>query len=550
MESTISRRAFVGAAGAAAAAGMLAGVAGQGAGQALAEDCAYQTEFEGETENIPPVEPPASWDYEADIVVVGAGGGMTGALRALDLGASAIVLEKLPTTGGETQEACVFAFTSGNQCQLDAGLPDVTEDLRQKFYSAAPFGAKQHPFIDNVIQGAKDMVAWYTDNGLEWEPGECVNDEKVYAVCPKGSAVNRMNYRSMSYLTDWLADQIQQKGGQILTSTEAQALVMEDGAVVGVQATDENDATIYVKADRGVLISTNGIAGNRAMLAKYAPDALRCKVEVAGHFVDGKGIRMGLGAGAGFGGYNQFGLFDGGLDSMPWDYLLYAAGIQVCRQPWLGIDVHGDRYPYGTTGLSGFTAQGKLLHNLPGCQGYVIFDDDWYENSLGFDQQMCRIPLDASIFGEEQLERIPESMRDYHANAQQAIDDGLIESADTIEELAEKLGLVPEVLVKAVDDYNAIVEAGEDPDGPYAEHPEYLKPIQKAPFHGAKQGAMLYATSAGLDTDENMQVVDTQGQPIPGLYATGAAVARDVQVCGSSCFANTSAFLAVNHALA
>ncbi|MEE8716371.1 MAG: FAD-binding protein [Coriobacteriales bacterium] len=545
MES-ISRRTFVGAAGMTAAA-----VAGAPVlqGMAMAEDCAYQTEFEGETEDIAPVDPPASWDYEADIVVIGAGGGMSGALRALDLGASAVVIEKLPSTGGETQEACVFAFTSGNQCQLDAGLPDVTEDLRDKFYSAAPFGAKQHPFIDNVIQGAKDLIAWTTEQGFEWEPGECVNDEKVYAVCPKGSAVNRMNYRSMSFYTDWLARQIEDRGGQFLLSTEAQALVMDDGAVVGVQATAEDGSTIHVKANKGVLISTNGIAGNRAMLAKYAPDGLRCKVEVAGHFVDGKGIRMGLGAGANFGGYNQIGLFDGGLDSMPWDYMLYAAGIQLCRQPWLGIDVHGDRYPYGTTGLSGFTAQGKLLHNLPGRNGYVIFDDDWYENSLGFDQQMCRIPLDASIFGEEQLERIPESMRDYHANAQEAIDTGLIESADTIEELAEKLGLDTQTLVDAVDNYNAIVDAGTDPDGPYADHPEYLKPIKKAPFHGAKQGAMLYATSAGLDTNEYMQVMDTKGQVIPGLYATGAAVARDVQVCGSSCFANTSAFLAVNNEL-
>lgn len=548
MDTSISRRTFVETAGIAAAA--CAVTAGAGATSAMAENCAYQTQFEGETENIAPVEPPASWDYEADVVVIGAGGGMSGALRALDLGASAIVIEKLPTTGGETQEACVFAFTSGNQCQLDAGLPDVTEDLRQKFYGGAPFGAKQHPFIDNVMQGAKDLIAWTTELGFEWEPGECVNDEKVYAVCPKGSAVNRMNYRSMAYLTDWLAEQIQAKGGQILTSTEAEALVMDAGAAVGVQCTAEDGSTIYVKANKGVLVATNGIAGNRAMLAKYAPDALRCKVEVAGHFVDGKGIRMGLGAGAGFGGYNQFGLFDGGLDSMPWDYLLYSAGIQLCRQPWLGIDVHGDRYPYGTTGLSGFTGQGKLLRGLPGCQGYVIFDDDWYENSLGFDQQMCRIPLDESIFGAEQMERIPESMRDYHANAQEAIDSGLIESADTIEELAEKLGLDPEVLTKAVDDYNAIVEAGEDPDGPYAEHPEYLKPIVKAPFHGAKQGAMLYATSAGLDTNENMQVMDTQGNVIPGLYACGAAAARDVQVCGSSCFANVSAFLAAGNALA
>ncbi|MBR2836562.1 MAG: FAD-binding protein [Coriobacteriales bacterium] len=538
----MTRRNFV-----AAAAGTAA-VAGLSVPFANAANVAYETDGPGETEPIPPVDEPAAYDYEADFVVIGSGGGMSGALRALDLGASAIVIEKMPVVGGETQEACVFAFVSGTRCQTEAGLPDVTETLREKFYASAPFGAKQRPFIDNVMAGSKQLVEWLEGLGLPFEPGYCVGGEAVYAVCPEGSAVNKMNLESMTYLTKFLASKIEEKGGQFLLSTEAEALIMADGAVKGVMCTAEDDSTIYVKANKGVLIATNGIQANRAMLAKYAPDALRCKVNVAGGFTDGKGIRMGFGAGAEFGGYDQFGVFDGGLDSMPWESLLYAPVIQVCRQPWLGIDVHGDRYSYGTTGLSGFTAQGKLLKGLPGNHGYVIFDDDWYERSLGFDQQMCRMPLDPAVFGDE-LYRVPEIYWDYKGGVETAMEEGLIESADTIEELAEKLGLDPEVLVKAVDNYNAIVEAGEDPDGPYAEHPEYLFPIVKAPFHGAKQGGMLYATSAGLAINENIQVLDKMGKPIPGLYCGGAAAARDIQVCGSCCFSNTSAFLAATHAL-
>ena len=541
----MTRRSFVGTAGIAAAAAAI----GTSTRSANAEDCAYQTEFEGETDPIAPVEEPAAYDYEADVVVVGAGGGLSGALRALDLGATVVVIEKMPMVGGETQEACVFAFTSGNQCQLDAGLPDVTEDLRQKFYSTAPFGAKQHPFIDNVIQGAKDLIAWTTDLGFEWEPGECVGDEKVYAVCPKGSAENLMNEGSMSYYTDWLAEQIESRGGQILLSTEAKALVMADGAVVGVQCTDPDGNVVHVRASKAVILSTNGIASNRAMLAKYCPDALRCKFSSAGAYADGSGIRMGFGAGAAFGGYNQFGLFDGGLNKVPWEYSLYMPAVQLVRQPWLGFDVHGDRYPYGTTALSGFTSQGNLLKGLPGNQGYVIFDDNYEEYALGFNQLMCRIPICREIFGDA-VERAPEYLQDWPSGARQAIDDGIVETADTIEELAEKMGLDVQTVVDAVDNWNAICEAGEDPDGPYAEHPEYLHPIAQAPFHGAAVGAFIYATSAGLDTDENMHVVDEKGLPIPGLYATGAAVARDIQVCGSCCFANTSAFLAATNALA
>ena len=175
---------------------------------------------------------------------------------------------------------------------------DVTETLREKFYASAPFGAKQHPFIDNVMAGSKELVEWFEGMGLMFEPGYCVGGEAVYAVCPEGSAVNKMNLESMKYLTDFVSKKIEEKGGKFLLSTEAEALVMADGAVKGVQCTAEDGSTIYVKANKGLLISTNGMQANRAMLAKYAPDALRCKVNVAGGFTDGKGIRMGFGTGA------------------------------------------------------------------------------------------------------------------------------------------------------------------------------------------------------------------------------------------------------------
>ena len=542
---TMSRRSFVGTVGVVAA---TAAVAGSAAPEARAAELAYQTDLPGEVDNIAPAPVPAAWDYEADVVVIGSGGGLSGALRAADLGGSVIVIEKLPLTGGETQEACVFAFTSGNRCQIEAGLPDVTETLREKFYSQAPFGAKQHPFIDNVLKGAQDMIAWTEELGFEWEPGACVGSEQVYAVCPKGSAVNLMNDRSMKFYTDWLVEQILAKDGQILTSTEAEALVMDGGTCVGVQCTAEDGSTIHVKANKGVLISTNGICANQAMLAKYCPDALRCKFSSAGSFADGKGIRMGFGAGAEFGGYDQYGIFDGGLNNVPWEYYLYNPAVQLVRQPWLGIDVHGDRYPYDTTALGGFTSQGKRLKNLPGNQGYVIFDSKYEEYALGFNQLMCRIPMSRAIFGDA-IDQAPEYLRDWESGAKQAIEDGVIESADTIEELAEKLGLDPATVVDAVANYNAICEAGEDPDGPYAEHPEYLHPVVEPPFYGAAIGAFIYATSAGLAINENIQVLDTKGQVIPGLYATGAAAARDIQVCGSCCFANTSAFLAASHAM-
>ena len=148
---------------------------------------------------------------------------------------------------GDYAEISSWLFDD-SQSERDAGSVgiDFTETLREKFYSSAPFGAKQRPFIDNVIAGSKELVEWLEGLGLPFEPGYCVGGEAVYAVCPEGSAVNKMNLESMTYLTKFLSSKIEEKGGQFLLSTEAEALVMADGAVKGVQCTAEDGSTIYV----------------------------------------------------------------------------------------------------------------------------------------------------------------------------------------------------------------------------------------------------------------------------------------------------------------
>lgn len=91
--------------------------------------------------------------------------------------------------------------------------------------------------------------------------------------------------------------------------------------------------------------------------------------------------------------------------------------------------------------------------------------------------------------------------------------------ADTIEELAQKLGLPPKALRGTVDRYNALVRAGEDKD--YGKEAFRLTPVDKPPFYGARNCGYILCTMDGIQIDTNMNAIDTEGNPIEGLYVVG-----------------------------
>ena len=99
--------------------------------------------------------------------------------------------------------------------------------------------------------------------------------------------------------------------------------------------------------------------------------------------------------------------------------------------------------------------------------------------------------------------------------------EGLIATykADTIEELAEKVGIDPATLVKTVDRYNELCEKGVDED--FGKEAKWLVPITQPPFYGMHRHIGLSAIMKGVNVDENMQVVRADGTPIPDLFAIG-----------------------------
>ena len=101
----------------------------------------------------------------------------------------------------------------------------------------------------------------------------------------------------------------------------------------------------------------------------------------------------------------------------------------------------------------------------------------------------------------------------------QTVKDGFVQQADTIEELAEKLGLPKETLTATVERYNELYDKGVDED--FGKEAHRMSALRTAPFYGAKNCGYILCTMDGIQIDLNMNAVDTEGNAIPGLYVVG-----------------------------
>ena len=165
--------------------------------------------------------------------------------------------------------------------------------------------------------------------------------------------------------------------------------------------------------------------------------------------------------------------------------------------PFMAVNMDGNRFMNEATSL---LTSAHIIADLPGHGNYVWHiiptNDFAMPSSFGYDKETA-----AKVFDIETNEHY---------------------EADTIEELAEMIGVDPEVLSATVSRYNELCEAGEDTD--YMKAARYLDPIDDGPYQAWKMNYYFYCTLGGVRCNENLQVLDADWNPIPGLYAGGNTV--------------------------
>ena len=293
-----------------------------------------------------------------------------------------------------------------------------------------------------------------------------------------------------------------------------------EGRVTGAIAQNtETKAYIRINAAKGVLLAAGGYSFNTQMMEALDPLAVAVTTSnVSWPTNTGDGIKAAMWVGAALQAEAAPMLFDRGIVAPGVDagYVTLPSGDKVFpsedgqfnlgSQPFLKVNRNGERFTdeSGTYDHMPFAA-----YNQPGHVYASIFDANMPEDVKRFHTLGCSA----------QTRNTPERQLQ---NVEKMAAQGKAAVADTIEELADKLGFTgkaKETFLATVARYNELYDAQDDAD--FGKQAYRLSAIRKAPFYGFWMGACILCTEQGILVNEKAEALSTEGQPIPGLYVTG-----------------------------
>lgn len=520
MSQSISRRRFfeIGAVTAAIAGTGLTGCSA-GKPKTVEESASAATDWLGAAPEIADDE--IIETVETEILVCGAGtSGLFTACAAAEEGAKVVCLEKGAIGGGVRDNLGAL----NSRLQKEAGEEiDENEIVNDMIRYADNYC---NPKLYHIwAQNSGEAIDWYQDR-LE-EAGF-----ELYFEGAKNAKPSLYKHWATGHIPSWpadaefaglsdvvngkivLGDYAKSKGVDFRFSTPMVRLVQDESGKVTGAIAKSSDGYIKISASKGTVVCTGGYARNEEMLKTLQPQTLnKYSLSIAIDGTTGDGIKACLWAGAHMDEVHTAMVFDrvavkpdelGGSETT-------GSLFWMGSNPWLKVNLNGERFtneaaPYDYILNSTLTQPGHTVVD--------IWDSDYEKHLEQFDIHGCArvFPFDNGVPTNMTLE------------ASKSINEGLIENgyivvADTIEELAEGLGLPAETLKKTVERQNENYDAGVDPD--FGKDAHRLSAIRTAPFYGVRTSGYMLCTLDGITINENFQAVNDNGKAIEGLYVTG-----------------------------
>lgn len=480
--------------------------------------------------NAPEKKAPETTEYTADVIIVGAGGaGLSAAVAATDEGASVILIEKEGYVGGNTLVSGGIFNCPDEDMQKEVEMTAGVKALVESALAETPVSEEHAQLIAKVKEQYDahnaagktylfDSVEWFTLQ--TWNAGDKVADLKlVYTMCENA-------YDTMTWLHDlgWtyksdirqgagslyqrthssvdhagvgfinaLSTGLEGRDAQIVYSTTAKELVMQDGKCVGVVAEDRDGNTITFHANKNVILATGGFARNKEMLAEYNtsgkwPDLTKITgTNMPG--ITGDGIRMAQSVGAALRDMDQIQLLQ-------------------TTQPGTGNCVYAYVAPK--------EAAGYLFFNK---EGHRFIGEDGRRDDISL---AALAQTDALFYMLESSDVITDPDNQYDllgVPMSECINAGAIIVGDTLEALCEKVGWDYETVKAQIDEYNANVDANALKD----EYGRALFTIKQenGPWYAIPRTPSVHHTMGGVVINADTQVLDENGNAIPGLLAAG-----------------------------
>ena len=504
---------------------------------------------------------PEQWDRETDVVVVGTGTILPAALRAADNGLEVLVLEKHPTHFGGTTSW----FGGGCSCpnskqQLEAGKPEVPRDLLKQYMLETADGMGSEEVIDALLDNYVPAIDYLADEcdvpimypALGDTPGfalytscSCLEEEYAnlnYHITVKPTEDGKMMGRAW---IQYFRDALDERGIETLMGTPATSLIYKgdpllgDGEVVGVWA-DSPEGPIAIKARYAVILGTGGFDFNEEMVKGYLRGPVYSTFAIETNTGDGHAMAANVGAAMGNMSecfrmafvkvgdeveYQNSHVEDDDLKThmSQCSKSSMQAINQLGRASSIVVNKHGQRFGNESCSYDDWGRNCEQYdtgwHEWRNVPAYLIADSN-YTGSLG-----SAVPQKMTSEGAE----VPSYVKRF----------------DTLEELADGMGINKENLLSTVERFNGFAAEGVDPDynrganswdrytgadmerfknGEIAN--PCLAPVENGPFYVVEVYPGMMQTKGGIVINGNAQAVNTRGEAIPRLYA------------GSNCIAN------------
>jgi fumarate reductase flavoprotein subunit len=419
----------------------------------------------------------------ADVVVVGAGiSGACAALSAIEAGAKTVLLEKGGNyTARGNDNGCV-----SSSVHREAGVILNREELIAELMIQANYRVDQR-LLTVWADHSGEAVDWLRSKVepeglkafLDLTEGAGDDDKSgPYKAWRTAVSFTGSNARMMSVVMNI----VKRNGGDIRYNTPAVQLIRQgNGRVTGVIGRNAAGDHIQFDARRGVILSTGGYDNSPEMMKRYLrPSDLRIeRYSSASRICTGDGHNMGLAIGA-------------DMDEPPHCLMVCngtlknkSVSLLIVDTVSLRVDKHGRRY---VNEDGDYCRQANANAILPGHFNWSIFDSS----------------VDSAA------KQLAGSARD-----------GIVLVANSIEELARKMEVDPDVFKATVARYNELAKNKKDVD--FGVDGKKMRFLGKPPYYAAQVRNFALVSVSGLRINEKMQVLDTEGNPIPGLYASGNA---------------------------
>ena len=456
---------------------------------------------------------------DADVVVVGAGGaGMTAAITAAAEGKSVVILESQSMVGGNSVRATggmnagKTVYQDENEFGESAGVEKTLKTAAEKYadnetitalaktvseqwaaYQANPTGyfdsvelmeldtmiggkgVNDPALVETLCSNSADAIDWLGEQGIT-----------LHSVSSFGGASVKRIHRPVdaegktlsvgSYMIPLLEEDCQKAGVQMMLNTTATEILTDDnGAAVGIKATGASGETITINA-KAVVLTTGGFGANLDMVVEYKPE-LKGFMTTNAPGILGQGIKMAQAIGA---------------DTVDMDQIQIHPTVEANTAALITEGLRGD-------GAVLINAEGKRFIDEVGTRDVVS-------------------AAEIAQTGSYSWLVVDQAMVDASSVIQGYIKKGYTVTGETYEELGKAMGVDEAAFAETMNTWNGYVEAKNDPD---FGRTSFANKLDTAPYYAIKVTAGVHHTMGGLKINTNTEVLNENGEIIPGLFAAG-----------------------------